>query len=315
MLAEVLPGATRMSAIFVFPVEMGVWGCGALLIRAAVRHWRLGWKNMLLLALALAVAEEFVIQQSSLAPMVLQIVKGPPYARAFDVNWIYFLWALGYESIFVVFLPVTLAELIFRKRRETAWVGKAGLAVSAGYFAVASFFAWFTWTQIARPRVFHVAAYTPPRETVEIAIAAIFILILAAIGPMRRLFAGPSRPLPSPPAWLACAIAAVVSVLWYGLVLLAFGLRPDFPVTIAAAGGIALALFVLAAFPRWAANSAWKDGRRYAVVLGAMIGSMAVGFIGFIGATPLDLYGKSIADALALILMIVLGFKLRKTAV
>ncbi len=73
LVSEVLPGATRFSVLFVLPVEMCVWGGGALLIREAVRRWRLGWLNMLLLALALAIAEECLIQQTSLAPMFLQL--------------------------------------------------------------------------------------------------------------------------------------------------------------------------------------------------------------------------------------------------
>src|SRR5690349_14258884 len=81
LVAEVLPGATRLSSIFVFPIEMAIWGGGALLIRAAVRRWQLGWLNMLLLAFALSIAEEFLIQQTSIAPMVVQIFPGDPYAR------------------------------------------------------------------------------------------------------------------------------------------------------------------------------------------------------------------------------------------
>src|SRR5215510_3594082 len=73
LIAEYLPGATRTSSLFVFPLEMAIWGGGALLIRAAVRHWKLGWLNMLLMAFGLAIAEEFVIQQTSLAPMIIQI--------------------------------------------------------------------------------------------------------------------------------------------------------------------------------------------------------------------------------------------------
>src|SRR5947199_8556204 len=102
LLTEVLPGATRFSSIFVLPIEICVWGGGALLIRYAVRRWQLGWRNMLLLALALAVAEECLIQQTSLAPLVIQI-KDQTYARAFGVNYVYLLWALVYESVFVVF--------------------------------------------------------------------------------------------------------------------------------------------------------------------------------------------------------------------
>src|ERR1700752_845919 len=82
LIAEVLPGATRISMIFVFPIEVAIWGGGGLLIRAAVRRWRLGWLNMLLLACVLSIAEEFLIQQTSVAPMVLQIFPGEPFARA-----------------------------------------------------------------------------------------------------------------------------------------------------------------------------------------------------------------------------------------
>jgi hypothetical protein len=105
LVAEVLPGATRFSSLFVLPVEMCVWGGGALMIRYAVRRWRLGWPHMLALALALAIAEECLIQQTSLAPMVLRL-KGETYARAFGVNYVYFLWALVYEAVFVVILLI-----------------------------------------------------------------------------------------------------------------------------------------------------------------------------------------------------------------
>src|SRR5262249_25203434 len=121
VVAEVLPGATRFSSLFVLPIEMCVWGGGALMIRYAVRRWQLGWANMLALALALAIAEECLIQQTSLAPMVLQL-KGQTYARALGVNYVYFLWALVYEAVFVVILPIHLVELIFPTRREGLWV-------------------------------------------------------------------------------------------------------------------------------------------------------------------------------------------------
>jgi hypothetical protein len=52
-------------------------------------------------ALALAIAEECLIQQTSLAPMFIRL-KGETYARAFGVNYVYFLWALVYEAVFVV---------------------------------------------------------------------------------------------------------------------------------------------------------------------------------------------------------------------
>src|SRR5687768_6941342 len=163
VMAEVLPGATRLSALFVLPIQICVWGGGALLIRYAVKKWRLGWRNMLLLALVLSIAEECLIQQTSLAPMVLYI-KGEVYARAFGVNYVYFLWALAYETVFVVFLPVVLLELIFPQRRDEVWLSRAGLAIVMTFFVLGCTLAWYSWTQHARPNVFSVPVYNPPLE-------------------------------------------------------------------------------------------------------------------------------------------------------
>ncbi|HEY5391559.1 MAG TPA: hypothetical protein VIJ57_05565, partial [Hanamia sp.] len=176
LLTEVLPGATRFSSIFVLPIEMAVWGGGALLIRYIVRRWRLGWLSMLLLGVALAIAEECLIQQTSLAPMVIKL-KGETYARAFGLNYVYFLWAIIYEPVFVVFLSVNLVELIFPKRKEDLWISRGGMFVVIPLFILGSFLAWFSWTQIARVKVFHLPPFNPSLTQVIIAVVAICILI------------------------------------------------------------------------------------------------------------------------------------------
>jgi hypothetical protein len=287
---------------------MCVWGGGALLIRYAVRRWQLGWCNMLLLAIALALAEECLIQQTSLAPMVLQL-KGQVYARALGVNYVYFLWALVYEPVFVVFLPVYLVELIFPNRREDSWVSRAGLVAVISFFLLGSYLAWYSWTRIARPNVFHVPAYNPPLEAVLTAAAAISILIFAALGPCRNVLARPSAPLTPPPPWLLGTAGSIWAVLIYGLVLLAFGVAPSFPPSVAISTGLLLAAGVLLFLPRWTADPRWRSSHQFAVIVGTMLGSMMAGFIGFIGAARADLYFKIIVDALAVTFMIALGFK------
>ncbi len=311
MIAEVLPGATRMSAIFVLPVEMGYWGVGALLIRAAVRHWQLGWRNMLLLAIALCFGEELLIQQTSFAPLVIQLVKGAPYARDFGVNWLYLLWAIGYEGVLVVLVPVMLTELIYPCRRHSSWVSRGGLMLSTIYLGIACFGAWFSWTQIARTKVFHLPAYTPPADHLVAAAAAIALLIFLALGPMRRLLALPSPVIVPPHPLVPGLIALVISALWYALILLAFRIAPNVPPLPAAIAGAAIGIGGMLLYGRWSAHPSWSKWHRYAVVAGAMAGSMGVGFVGFIGAAPLDLYGKVILDALAVLLMIVLGMRLK----
>ena len=310
LLAEVLPGATRLSSLFVLPIEICVWGGGALLIREAVRRWGLGWRNLLLLALALAVAEECVIQQTSLAPMVLQI-KGVVYARALGVNYVYFLWALVYEPVFVVFLAVALVELLFPQKRTERWLGPVGVAVVTGFFLVGAFFAWFSWTRIARPKVFHVPVYSPSLGALVLSGLAIGGLAYAALGGPRHRLARASAPLGPPPAWLAGLAGALWAVLWYGLVLLAFGVAPAFPPAVAVGSGLLLAAAPVALLPRWAAHPGWRRGHTWAVICGTMLGAMTVSFLGFIGALRMDLYFKLAVDVAAAAGLIALGRRVR----
>jgi hypothetical protein len=310
LLTEVLPGATRFSSLFVLPIEMCVWGGGALMIRCAVRRWRLGWLNLLLLGLALALAEECLIQQTSLAPMVVHL-KGEVYARAAGVNYVYLLWALAYETVFVVFLPVYLVEMIFPNRRDGLWVSKGGLAVVGSFFLLGSFLAWFTWTQIARIKVFHLPPYNPPMSAVLVAFTAICSLVFLALGPFRGRLAGGDKPL-KPPAPLVIGIAgALWASLWFGLVLLAFGIDPGFPPSVAVASGLLLTVCVLFAVPRWTSDPRWSPRHVYSVVFGTMVGSMTITFVGFVGAARGDLYFKIASNILAFALMAALGFKVR----
>ena len=125
VIGEILFGATRITTIFVLAPQVGTWGCAALIIRDVVRRRRRGWTAILLLGIALAVGEECLIQQTSLAPLVGADLRHP-YGRALGVNWVYFLWALGYESIWVVVLPIQLTELIFPSTSRRTVAGKAG---------------------------------------------------------------------------------------------------------------------------------------------------------------------------------------------
>jgi hypothetical protein len=311
LLAEILPGATRFSAIFVLPIEICMWGGGALFIRYAVRRWRLGWRNMLLLALALAIAEECLIQQTSFAPLVIQI-KGQVYARAFDVNYVYLLWALVYETVFVVFAPIYLAELIFSSRRTGLWLGKGGMITVATLFTLGAFLAWFSWTQIARPKVFHVPIYNPPPVHMLIAGVAILALVFFSLGPFRESLAQPAAPMRPPSPWLLGLAACIWATLWYALVLLAFGIAPQFPPAIAVGGGILLAGAIVLLLPRWTAHPDWDDMHQFGTLFGVILGSMLLSFVGFIGSLPMDLYFKIGVDAVAMLLLIVLGLRLRR---
>jgi hypothetical protein len=321
LLTEVLPGATRFSSIFVFPIEVIVWGGGALMIRYAVRRWRLGWLSMLLLAFALALAEECIIQQTSLAPLVIRL-KGVTYARAFGVNYVYLLWALIYEPTFVVFLSVYLVELIFPGRKERLWVNKTGFFVLIPLFLLGSLLAWFSWTHIARTKIFKMPVYHLPVVSAIISFALIGALIYLALSSFKNKAGllpsaqprglSPLRPLAP---WLLGIAGALWAVPLFGLVLLGFGIDPAFPPLIAIGGGIILFWLALFFVPKWATHQAWRRGHIYALIFGVMFGSMAISFLGFIGTPGADLNFKIITNVIAVFLMIRLGFKIGKAAI
>lgn len=308
--AEILPGSTRFSALFVLPIEICVWGGGALLIRYAVRRRRLGGIQMLFLAIALAIAEECLIQQTSLAPLVIQL-KGQIYARVWGLNYVYFLWALIYEPVFAVLLPVYLTELIFPERKNAPWMTRSGLFAVIPLFLVGAGLAWYTWTQIARVKVFHLPAYHPPVVAIVVASVAIASLVVAALAPSRLQRARRSAPARKPPLLLMSGAGLVWAVLLYALVLLAFGIAPAFPSWIAIVAGLVLAAAPLYLVPRWASHPAWESRDDFALILGTMLGSMMISFVGFIGAARADLLFKIIMDALAVAGMILLGIRIR----
>jgi hypothetical protein len=313
LIAEVLPGATRVSSLFVLPLEMCIWGGGALLARAAVRHWKLGWLNLLVLGFALSIAEEFLIQQTSFAPMMVQIFKGADYARAGGVNYLYLLWALFYEGVLVVVVPVMVTELIFRSHRHDTWVTRGGVIAVSIAFLVACVPAWFLWTQFVRDKILHIGIYNPPASSIVLGALLFAALIVLAIGPPRCALAKRPAPIKPLPPWALFIMGAIAGVLWFGLLLLAFRIRPEFPPSLAVAGGLAIAAIGCWLVPRFAAHPAWSDAHRMGIALGAMLGTNAINYLGFINgnATPLDLYGKMTLDAIGTVLLIWLAVSLR----
>jgi len=304
VISEVLYGATRLSYIFVLIPEIGAWGCGALMIRYAARRWRLDWRGMLLLALALAIAEEWVIQQTSIAPL-LGVAKAE-YGRAWGVNWVYFIWALGYEAVWVVLVPVQLVDLLFPARRDDAWLRTSGFVRAAVFFSIASFIAWFSWTKRARTEVYHMPPYDPPFLYIGLAVAVIAGLILAAYS-LRGRFTSVARSAPA-----AMNVGLVVGALgtpWGALVLLAYGSAPRIPYGYVVAASLAWTLFSFWPLRQWSSSKGWQDAHRFAAVCGSIVACMLSGFVVFAvgGASRIDWVGKIVLNLAAVAWMARLG--------
>jgi hypothetical protein len=210
----------------------------------------------------------------------------------------------------VVFVPIVLTELIFRSRRDVPWLKTWSTWMVGIILVLACFPAWYSWTQIARVQVFHVPAFNPPLIQVLLASLAIVALLFAALGPARRALTNVAAPLAPPSPWLLGVGAGIAATVWYGICLLAFGIRPQFPPAIAVVTGLAIVALAIYLLPKFAAHPAWRDTHLLGLTLGSVLSTMGVNFFGFIyGTSKLDLYGKIVLDVIATILLIWLAVR------
>jgi len=309
LIGEVMSGATLLSYIFVLVPEIMVWGCGTLIIREVVRRWRGGWASALLLGLGLSVAEEFIIQQTSIAPLPWMAANAI-YGRVWGVNWPYFAFQLGYEAVWIVLVPILLTELIFPERRHDTWVRPRGLVISALVFAVGSFIAWFTWTQQALPNVFHVPVYHPPALTVALGLLAIVLLAVAAYAARSAGRTTSVRVAPAP--WVVALTALLLGFPWYLLMVLVFGRWTDLPLWIpmVLASAWSVAAFLLVG--RWTTASGWQDRHRWALTFGALLVCMIAGFLGAPNWSRMDTIAKAVMNGMAVVGMLALDLRIRR---
>lgn len=111
------------------------------------------------------------------------------------MNYVYLLWALFYEAVLVVLVPVALSELLFRDRRADPWLRHPSAIVVGAFFLLACISAWYLWTHIARTLVFNVPVYNAPAVALAIAASVEVILLVLAIGPGRRSLSLANKPM------------------------------------------------------------------------------------------------------------------------
>ena len=266
---------------------------------------------MLLLGFALSIAEEFIIQQTSIAPLPW-LGDTPAYGRVWGVNWPYFLFMLGYEAVWIVLVPVQLTELLFPQRRFECWLRRRGLAMSSGVFLVGAFIAWFLWTQQARPRAFHVPVYHPPATAILAGTLAIALLLVGA-HMARRAFQGPISGK-APHAWIVAAGAFLMGLPWYLLMVLVFGPVRQLPLLVPVLAASAWAAAVVYAVKRWSLSSQWQDMHRWALCFGALMVCMAGGFLGAAYWPFMDIMAKVIFNLAAIVSMGCLARRIAKRA-
>jgi hypothetical protein len=315
LVGEVLSGATRLSFIFAYLPEVMMWGCGTLLIREVVRRWGGNSTTMLPLGMALSVAEEFIVQQTSLAPMPW-LGSTPMYGRVWGVNWIYFLFMLAFESVCITLVPVQIVELIFPESRKEPWLRTRGVVVASVVFLVGAFLAWFLWVRIARIQVFHVPDYKPPIITIVLGLVTIVVLVLISYALRGPNGVGAAASYKAPSPWLVFPATLLLGLPWYILMVLVFVPRPH-PVAlwIPVTATIAWAVMTVFTLRRWAAGVGWGEMHEWALSFGVLLVCMTAGFLGSSLWLKMDVIFKVVLNVLAVTGMIALAQRIRRRAV
>jgi hypothetical protein len=311
LVGEVLNGATRLSFIFAFVPQMMVWGCGTLIIRELVNRWKGGWPSVILLGLALSVIAEVLILQTSIAPLPwLQMASIPVYDRIWGVNWLWFVFMLGYETVWIVLVPTVITELIFPQQRDNPWLGARGLTIATMTFVVGCAGLWVLWTQTAIPTAFHQPKYWPPRSTLLLGGLAVTLLAVAAYGSRgssHRTLRTSTAFTPAP--WIVGTVAAALAVPWWILIVLIFVPQPSLPLWLPLLAAPIWAAVAYLTISRWSMSSSWNDRQRWALAFGALVMCMLLGYLGSSLWPAIDLVAKVLFNVVAVAWMIVLARK------
>ena len=268
-MAEVLSGASSPLGLVVFPpliaLDLGLYGCGAVLIREAVLRWNRGWPGVLALGVAFAFVEEGLVVSSFFDP------NSPP-RRAFDSsgrwgagpdgsNWVWIPVLCLFHAVVAIALPILVVQLAYPSRARATWLSGRRILVAAACLILAALLgrAMFSSGAFADGYYAHIEGWQ-----VGASLAAIVGLVALARSLPARI--GPQVGGRAPEPWLVAVLAAAAYAAYFlaGMGGESVGLPP------AVALGAVLTIATVAALAlTWAsAGEGWSDRHRFAVPVG-----------------------------------------------
>ena len=289
---DMVLGATTVSTPFALVPEVLTYGVAAVLIREVARAGGRGPATVVILGAAFAVVSECLVVQTSLAPGA-----GADAGRALGVNWPYLVWAVGYEAVWAILLPIRLGEALFPGRAREPWLSRRARVGFGVLFALGCLVAWYQWTRVVRPRFLGLPVYEPPWPLLLMAtlVAAGLVLLAVAVPAAGARWSDPAVRAPRP--WLVGTVAVLATAAWFGLTVAA---PPVLPPAVGSMAAVVVAVAVAIAVARWSRAPGWSGAQCLALIAGALLGSSGAGFVVVPLRSTTDLVGKIVIDVVVL---------------
>ncbi len=309
VLAELLWGSTTISKAFVLIAELPMYGGGALLIRELVRRSGRGWGSIFLLGAAYGIVEEGLALQSFFNPTLYGASDWG--ARILGINGVYTVWAIGYHAVWSVAIPILLTELLFPARRDTPYLGKVGLVITAIFYVLGIGLIGLSAHSIPASAGYWASPLLPGLALLGVIALAIVALVIL---PPRT----PEPPLPvnAPTPWLILLVTALSGFAWQFLLIWLKHFIPAITqgalVLLPLLGALAIAGVVIVLVRQWARARNWNDLHRLALVSGALIAHSVFGVL-VLTQTTLDRVGLIILGLVMTILLALFAIQLRRT--
>ncbi|MCC6446288.1 MAG: hypothetical protein IT210_22895 [Armatimonadetes bacterium] len=115
---------------FSLALMLGLYGCGALLVREIVFRYRLSLVGMLLLGCAYGIIEEGLTCKSFFNQNWGDLNFLAVYGRNGGVNWVWSVALTYYHAIVSIMAPILLTQALFREEAGRPWLSRRGWRVA-----------------------------------------------------------------------------------------------------------------------------------------------------------------------------------------
>jgi hypothetical protein len=305
--AELLGGATQITQLAYLLVYIPLYGAGALLIRELVRRGRApGWASILLLGAAFGLVEEGLALQSLFNPSIYSGAADWG-ARILGVNGVYAEVNIGLHAVWSAAIPILLTDLLFPELRAGPYLGRFGLAITAGCYVMGVLL-------VSGATLAQYPFMASPVQLLGTAAVAVALGVLALRLPARSVEPRTNRGgAPSP--WRVGGLAALGTLGFIGLLLvlgrahLAWMQGPlvGVPMLVALVAAVATGYRLW----RWSQLRDFGDRHLLALAVGAVVVHTLLGDLAF-SHSEADAIGRGVLLLLAVAGLVCMAASIRR---